>query len=114
MRQCIENPNEVDWLGFWAERLEGKITKNWDEAAPGFYKRTRKDDYQDALWAQYNKWQSQSDGILSFYNFKTREYDIVNSDNSPYTASDNLHFTKFTYGQYGNAFAQFLLENVFD
>ena len=71
-------------------------------------------DYQDALWAQYNKWQSQSDGILSFYNFKTREYDIVNSDNSPYTASDNLHFTKFTYGQYGNAFAQFLLENVFD
>ena len=50
MRQCIENPNEVDWLGFWAERLEGKITKNWDEAAPGFYKRTRKDDYQDALF----------------------------------------------------------------
>ena len=50
MRQCIENPNDVDWLGFWAERLEGKITKNWDEAAPGFYKRTRKDDYQDALF----------------------------------------------------------------
>ena len=50
MRQCIENPNDVDWLGFWAERLEGKTEKDWDAAAPGFYKRTRKDDYQDALF----------------------------------------------------------------
>ena len=50
MKQCIENPNEVDWLGFWTERLEGKVNKNWDKAAPGFYKRTRKDDYQDALF----------------------------------------------------------------
>ncbi len=50
MRQCIENPDEVDWRGFWAERLEGKITKDWDAAAPGFYKRTRNDDYQDALF----------------------------------------------------------------
>ena len=50
MRQSIENPNDVDWLGFWAERLEGKINKDWDKAAPGFYKRTRKDDYQHALF----------------------------------------------------------------
>ena len=50
MRQCIETPNDVDWLGFWAERLEGKTNKDWDAAAPGFYKRTRKDDYQDALF----------------------------------------------------------------
>jgi ubiquinone/menaquinone biosynthesis C-methylase UbiE len=50
MRQCIENPDDVDWLGFWAERLEGKKSKDWDAAAPGFYKRTRKDDYQDALF----------------------------------------------------------------
>lgn len=27
MKQCIENPNDVDWLGFWAERLEGKNKK---------------------------------------------------------------------------------------
>ncbi len=50
MKQCIDNPNDVDWVSFWAERLENKINKNWDEAAPGFYKRTRKDDYQDALF----------------------------------------------------------------
>ena len=36
MKQCITNPNEVDWVNFWAERLENKIDKNWDEAAPGF------------------------------------------------------------------------------
>ena len=50
MNQCIENPNDVDWLGFWAERLENKKMKNWDEAAPGFYKRTKKDDYNNALF----------------------------------------------------------------
>ena len=50
MKQCIENPNEVDWAGFWAERLAGKVNKNWDEAAPGFYKRTRKEDYNTALF----------------------------------------------------------------
>ena len=42
MKQCIENPNDVDWVSFWAERLDGKVNKNWDEAAPGFYKRTKK------------------------------------------------------------------------
>ena len=50
MRQCIENPNDVDWLSFWAERLEGKKNKDWNQAAAGFYKRTRKDDYQIALF----------------------------------------------------------------
>lgn len=50
MKQCIENPNDVDWLGFWAERLSTKVDKDWDKAAPGFYKRTKKDDYQTALF----------------------------------------------------------------
>ena len=50
MRQCIENPDDVDWVAFWAERLETKVDKNWDEAAPGFFKRTRKEDYQIALF----------------------------------------------------------------
>ena len=53
MKQCIENPNDVDWAGFWAEKLENKIDKDWDKAAPGFYKRTRKDDYQTALFDKY-------------------------------------------------------------
>lgn len=50
MKQCIENPNDIDWESFWAERLDGKINKDWDKAAEGFYKRTRNDDYQDALF----------------------------------------------------------------
>lgn len=70
-------------------------------------------DYQEALDEQLNKWENSSE-YLSFYNFNTRDYNISNEENCPYTASDNLHFTKFTYGQYGNAFANFLLENVFD
>ena len=50
MKQCIENPNDVDWTGFWAEKLETKVDKDWDKAAPGFFKRTRKEDYQTALF----------------------------------------------------------------
>ncbi|MGN0176503.1 MAG: class I SAM-dependent methyltransferase [Methanobrevibacter sp.] len=50
MKQCINNPNDVDWANFWAERLENKVNKDWDKAAPGFYKRTKKDDYQNALF----------------------------------------------------------------
>lgn len=50
MKQCIDDPNDVDWVKFWGERLENKINKDWDKAAPEFYKRTRKDDYQDALF----------------------------------------------------------------
>lgn len=69
-------------------------------------------DYQKALDSQYERWDNESE-YLSFYKFKTRDYGIVDEDNCPYASSDNLHFTKFTYGQYGNAFAEFLLENVF-
>lgn len=50
MKQCIENPDEVDWAGFWSEKLANKKDKDWDKAAPGFFKRTRKDDYNDALF----------------------------------------------------------------
>lgn len=50
MKQTIENPDEVKWTEFWAERLENKKGKDWDKAAAKFYKRTRKDDYQNALF----------------------------------------------------------------
>ena len=52
MKQCIENPDDIDWVGFWAEKLTGKKDKNWDEAAAGFYRRTKKDDYNDALFSK--------------------------------------------------------------
>lgn len=67
-------------------------------------------DYQRELDNQYVKWSQRG---LELYNFETRSYDIVNSENCPYTACDNLHFSKFTYSQYGNAMAQFLVDNVF-
>ena len=50
MRQCIENPDDVDWTAFWAEKLKTKIDKDWDKAAPGFFKRTHKEDYNTALF----------------------------------------------------------------
>ncbi len=68
-------------------------------------------DYQEQLNSQFNKWNDSE--YLTLYKFKTRDYNIVNEKNCPYTASDNLHFTKYVYGQYGNAFADFLLNNVF-
>lgn len=50
MKQCIDNPNDVDWPEFWAERLANKKSKDWNKAAEGFYRRTVKDDYQNALF----------------------------------------------------------------
>lgn len=52
MKQMIENPNEVDWVGFWKEMLKDKKDKDWDKAAVGFYKRSKKDDYQNALFSK--------------------------------------------------------------
>lgn len=49
MKQCIDNPNNLNWVEFWAERLDGKQNKDWDAAAEGFYKRARKDSYQEEL-----------------------------------------------------------------
>lgn len=68
-------------------------------------------DYQKELNKQFVKW---SGSDLELFKFKTRSYGIVNAANCKYTTADNLHFTKFTYGQYGNALAQFLVENVFE
>ena len=69
-------------------------------------------DYQNALDSQYSKWQNSE--YLELFNFKTRDYNIVNEDTCPYLASDNLHYTKYAYSQYGNAFAKYLLEAVFE
>ena len=52
MRQYIENPNDVNWTAFWAEKLANKQDKNWDEAAEGFFRRTRKEDYNTALFSK--------------------------------------------------------------
>ena len=56
MKQCIENPNEVDWVGYWRERLEGKKNKDWDKAAPGFFKRTRKEPVYTVFYSAFQFW----------------------------------------------------------
>lgn len=48
-KQCVSNPNDLNWLEFWEEKLENKIIKDWDKAAEGFYKRSKRDNYQDEL-----------------------------------------------------------------
>lgn len=48
-KQCVSNPDDLDWLEFWEEKLENKITKDWDKAAEGFYKRSKRDSYQEEL-----------------------------------------------------------------
>lgn len=50
MKQCIENPKDLKWEEFWAEKLKNKKDKDWDKAAEGFFRRTKKDDYNSALF----------------------------------------------------------------
>ena len=52
--------------------------------------------------------------VLDVYHYDTQSYNIVNHSNCPYRESDNLHFTKFAYGLYGNSISQFLVKNVLD
>lgn len=93
---------------FYSDRTHDSIKLNDRDVTPNKIGLTLM-DYQKALNNQLKKWS------LSFetFHFKTRDYNIVNKANCPYTTVDNLHFSKFTYGQYGNALAKFLAENVF-
>ena len=96
---------------YYAQRMYDVLKIEDRDVTPNHKGLTLK-DYQEALDLQYERWKSSK--YLSLYNFKTRDYDIVNQDTCSYASVDNLHFTKYTYTQYGNAFANFLLENVFD
>lgn len=49
-KQYIDNPNDLDWVGFWQEKLKNKQRKDWDKAAEGFYKRVKKDSYREELF----------------------------------------------------------------
>ena len=61
-KQCVNDPNDLDWVEYWQERLEGKKNKDWDKAAPEFYKRAKKDDYQNELLS--NMILSKNDTVL--------------------------------------------------
>ena len=107
-----ESPIKVVFVDlYFSERIYNSSIAEDRDLTPNHINLTLT-DYQNDLDCQYDRWQNKSE-CLKFYKFKTREYDIVNETNYPYTSSDNLHFTKFSYGQYGNVFADFLLKNVF-
>ncbi|WP_409201063.1 class I SAM-dependent methyltransferase [Methanobrevibacter sp. DSM 116169] len=50
----IERPEDVDWVYFWKNALENKKDKDkdWNEAAPHFNKRAKKDSYLDFLFSK--------------------------------------------------------------
>lgn len=68
--------------------------------------------YQNELNALNNEWSKSP--VLNVYRYDTRAEGIVNQSNCPYRASDNLHFTKYAYGLYGNSLAYFLVEKIAD
>lgn len=95
---------------FYADKAFSNKIRNNRDTTPNHINLTLM-DYQDALNAQYAKWNNSTN--LTLYKFKTRDYNIVDETTCPYRSVDNLHFTKFIYSQYGNALAKFLLEEVF-
>ncbi|MDO5848739.1 MAG: class I SAM-dependent methyltransferase [Methanobrevibacter sp.] len=51
-KQCIDNPDELDWVAYWQKAISSKEGKDWDKAAVNFKKRNRKDDYQNSLFSK--------------------------------------------------------------
>ncbi|MBQ0078455.1 MAG: hypothetical protein KBS66_01005 [Eubacterium sp.] len=70
-------------------------------------------DYQNCLNTLNKIWNDNS-SYIKIYTYHTNDYGIVNSSNCPYNASDNLHFTKYVYGKFGDSIADFLMKNVFN
>lgn len=68
-------------------------------------------DYQKCLDTLNSIWNKSP--YLKLYSYKTNETGIVTQSNCPYNASDNLHFTKFTYSRFGNSIAEFFRDVVF-
>lgn len=64
-------------------------------------------DYQDDIDALIKQYKAQG---IDVYQFHTG--DLVTQDNCPYTTSDNLHMTRFTYTQIGNKLSKFLINNA--
>ncbi len=53
-KQCVDDPEKLNWVKFWQERLEMKEdkNKNWDKAAKTFHKTSKKDDYHELLFSK--------------------------------------------------------------
>lgn len=68
-------------------------------------------DYQNCINTLNSIWNDSP--YIKVYTFHTNSLNIVTSKNCPFTSSDNLHFTKYVYCQFGNKIADFLINNVF-
>lgn len=64
--------------------------------------------YQNAINQIAAKYNSIDNYQLSTYQYETN---VVNKSNAPWTLSDNLHMTRYTYGQIGNSVTGFLCGN---
>ena len=60
-------------------------------------------DYLNAQWAK--------SPVLDVYSYDSQAAGIVDSSNCGTMSSDNLHFSKFTYGLYGDNIADFMIQN---
>ena len=67
-------------------------------------------DYQHEIDALNKEWAKSP--VLDIYYYDSQKCNIVNKKNCSYMSADNLHYTKFTYGLYGNSIANFLLSNI--
>ena len=66
-------------------------------------------DYQAEMDAINAEWAKSP--VLEFYRYDSQKTNIVNSSNCRHMASDNLHYSKYTYGLYGDSIAQFMINN---
>lgn len=70
--------------------------------------------YQECLDTLNDIWSENSSYIKVYkYHGSGINSTIANSENCRYNASDNLHFTKYVYGQFGNDMADFMMNKVF-
>lgn len=53
-KNCIENPEDIDWVSLWQEKLSQKREKpkNWDKEAEKFSQRSKQDEYQKNLFSK--------------------------------------------------------------
>lgn len=53
-KQCVDNPEKLNWVKFWQEKLEMKkdSKKDWDKAAKNFHRTSKKDDYHELLFSK--------------------------------------------------------------
>ena len=64
-------------------------------------------DYQKQLNDLNSKWQNVA--AFDLYPYDTQGVGILDESTCPYRTADNIHLTKFTYGQYGNSLSSFMM-----